>query len=159
MITVIQDNQEKIPWDFTTYSEYIEHQIVKKIPTGDYTILNHETELVIERKRDIDELANNLGNYYARFRRQLLRMTKYKYSYVICEFPRQHVIDYPATSNVSKYHWVNKKPWVPKRTGISLLHQIDTIVEKYHIEFIFSMNRECARYEALNIMRRIDERI
>jgi len=159
MITVIQDSQEKMPWNFRTYTDFVESQVIKKIPTGDYTILGHETEFIVERKKSVDELALNLGQLYTRFRKELVRMREFKEAYIVCEFSSEDLINYPATSNLNKYSWNNKKSPIPRMKGKSMYQQINTIQEVYNLKFIFAMNRANARDTVLNLMKEFDERL
>lgn len=155
---IVQDSQEKLPWNFRTYKE-VEEQIITKIPTGDYTIHGYENEFIIERKKSMDELAINLGKFYTRFRNELIRMREFKEKYIICEFSIEDLINYPASSNIHKYSWKTKKPIEIRMRGSSMSKQINTITEIYGIEFKYCMNRANARETAFNLMKGFNERI
>jgi len=83
---VIIDTREKKPWDFP-------NSVTAKLDTGDYTIEGYEDVVVIERKGRLSEFANNITD--ERFERELERLSKYKYPFVVLEFDMHDIMMYP----------------------------------------------------------------
>lgn len=94
--TIIVDTREKLPYEFENYN--VE---VKKLDTGDYTLKGYEHLLVIEKKRNVIELANSIAKQ--RFWREIDRMKNYKYKFLILDFPIDDIINYPDTAKLPFY--------------------------------------------------------
>ena len=89
---VIRDTREKHGWIFNE-TDSIAGTVVDTMSTGDYTLEGFEDELCIERKSNLTEFANNLLT--ARFERELQRLEKFKYKYIIIEANMDDFIRYP----------------------------------------------------------------
>lgn len=148
--TIIRDTREQTPWEF-----HYEHTVAEEIgtlKTGDYAVKGMEDKLVIERKGCIEEFAGNLGRDYARFARELARMSSYQHAFIICEFPLKDLIEYP-------YHRPNEKLQKESRiTGKYLLKVIMEIQLKYNVNIIFAGSKYFANKAALSLMKRTYER-
>jgi ERCC4-type nuclease len=101
---ILQDIKEKIPWDFTLYSD-VSAQKVKYMKTGDYTVEGHEKSICIERKRTTGEISLNLGSKYKQFKDEFDRMQAFEHRFVICEFPLWLIMDFPKNSGIPKFKW------------------------------------------------------
>jgi len=73
----IIDSREKRPYR-------IEGAIVKKLDTGDYSLVGCEKIMAIERK-SFDDLYNCLSSKLGRFKKQLKRMQSYKYKALLID--------------------------------------------------------------------------
>lgn len=144
---IIQDNQEKIPWNFAFYG--IE-QITKSLNTGDYTLQGYEDVLCIERKSSTGELANNIGMKWAPFKRELERMYDFPEKYLICEFPESNIFNFPLYSTIPKSAWPKMKI-----TANFLCSRIALIQEKYNITVLFADDKFDAEKIAINIFKEI----
>lgn len=99
--TVIRDTREQKGWTFDPQefsSQTCAGTIISKLDTGDYTLLNYEKVLCIERKGGVAEIATNL--FDDRFERELERMLKFPHRLLLCEFTLQDVMDFPARSGI-----------------------------------------------------------
>lgn len=96
--TIIIDTREQQPWTFDSYTT-----AHKKLDTGDYSIQGLEHLLTIERKKSINEIANNIVE--SRFKDVIARMTQYKYSFLLLEFDLEDILIYPIGSNLPKRMW------------------------------------------------------
>lgn len=147
---IIRDTREQTPWEF-----HYEHTVAEEIgtlKTGDYTIKGLEDKIVIERKGCIEEFASNLGREFERFNKELIRMNSYPHAFIICDFPLQHLIEYP-------FHRPNQKlQQESKISGKYLLKQIMEIQLKYNVKIIFAGSKYFANKSALSLMKRIYER-
>lgn len=96
--TIIVDTREQQPWSFDNYSK-----ANIKLDTGDYSIEGLERVLAIERKKSINEIANNIIE--SRFKDVIDRLSKIKYSYILLEFDLENVLSYPIGSSLPKHMW------------------------------------------------------
>jgi ERCC4-type nuclease len=96
--TVIVDTREQQPWSFDNYVK-----ANKKLDTGDYSVEGLENLLAIERKKSINEIANNIVE--SRFKDVIDRLSKIKYAYILLEFDLNNVLNYPIGSSLPKHMW------------------------------------------------------
>jgi len=89
--TVLRDSREKEGhgWEFKQHKPEkrpprCEGMIISTLKTGDYSLLNYEDLLVIERKLDYSELWGNYGKRKC-FEEECERMQSIKYRYIIIE--------------------------------------------------------------------------
>ena len=119
-----------------------------KLYCGDYQSLDNG-RLVIDRKKDLHELCGNVTQQHERFRRELLRARQAGIRLIVlCE----HGQGIERLADV--YFWVNprlfQRKWIvedgrPKQiqaypkavTGPQLVRCIETINERYNVEFMF----------------------
>ena len=142
--TVIIDTREKCPWELT--SSCIRETKYEKLDTGDYSVEGLEDILCIERKMTVSEMAQNINE--ARFKKELIRMRKYRWRYLLLEADLQEVIDYPHGSDLP--------PKVLKRIKVSgayLLKCINRMEASYGVHFIFCGNSHNAAWVAINLMK------
>ena len=142
---IIQDTREKEPWHLTSFAS-VSSQVVETVSAGDYTIRGKETLITIDRKKRPAELANNLGMYKDRFARELERMQRYTFRYVICEFPYEKLLMFPRGSGLPKR--IQRKV---RARGKFLVKQVDKMSEEYGVEFIFCNNRDEAQEKAIEL--------
>jgi len=96
--TIIIDTREQQPWTFEHYTT-----ASRKLDTGDYSIEGMEDTICIERKKSINEIANNITE--SRFIDVVDRMSKFKYAFMLLEFDLEHVLRYPVGSNLPRRLW------------------------------------------------------
>lgn len=96
--TVVVDTREQQPWSFDNYTK-----ANRKLDTGDYSVEGLETVLAIERKKSINEIANNIIE--SRFKDVIDRLSKMKYAYILLEFDLDNVLSYPIGSSLPKHMW------------------------------------------------------
>jgi len=97
--TLLCDTREKNPIvipDNRVFADVIR----KKLDTGDYSIDGFEQYLCIERKGCVAEFAQNV--FQKRFYNELLRMTTYKYPFLLLEFTLEDMLRFPYQSGLSK---------------------------------------------------------
>lgn len=100
--TVVRDTREKVGqgWSYSS-STSCAGTIEKKLNTGDYSLVGYEDLLTIERKGSVTEFAQNIVQ--ARFEKELERLTKFKYKYIILEFAIGKIMNYPQGSGLPPY--------------------------------------------------------
>lgn len=83
------DTREQRALDFTGVCPFV----VKGLKTGDYSLLNHEHEIAIERK-SLSDLHSTVISDRPRFIRELERMRAYSFAAIIIEGTLRDVLDY-----------------------------------------------------------------
>jgi hypothetical protein len=96
--TIIVDTREQQPWLFSHYTT-----ANKKLDAGDYSIEGLENILAIERKKSVNEIANNITE--SRFKDALTRLSQHKYAFLLLEFDIENILSYPIGSNLPKRLW------------------------------------------------------
>ena len=125
---IIDTREQENIWSFANYDE-VKNTHVKKLDTGDYTIVGLEDRLCIERKHTVGELAKNITE--KRFERELERMSEFPHAFLILEFGLNEVDNYPNVSCIP--HRVRKKikirgPYIMKKIAeASINHGISVI--------------------------------
>jgi len=143
---VIIDTKEKYPWALT--SSYILGTEFRHLDTGDYTVEGFEDKLCIERKRTVNEIAQNL--HEKRFGAQLERMAEFPHKYILIESSIQKVIEYPFLEDLPPK--ILKKIRVRGRYILKCLNRIQV---KYNIHIVYCGNTDNAIWVATNIMREV----
>lgn len=101
----VRDSREK---DEQGYFQF--HYHVEKLNCGDYTVGTvdgdgeltvREDLIIVERKKTSSELAVNIGTHRKRFERQLERMSKTRYKFLVCEFTYEEYL-HPERSKLNK---------------------------------------------------------
>lgn len=141
--TIIVDTREQQPWTFDNY-------VVanKKLDTGDYSIEGLQDIFAIERKKSINEIANNIIE--PRFKDVIARMSQLKYSFFLLEFGITDVLNYPIGSNLPKKLWDKIKITPP----FIMKHILDWQL-KYNIKVLFCNNASNAEQVAEYILKKI----
>jgi ERCC4-type nuclease len=96
--TIIVDTREQQPWSFDHYSK-----ANIKLDAGDYSIEGLQHLLGIERKKSVNEIANNITE--PRFKDAIARLAELKYSFLLLEFDIENILNYPIGSNLPKRLW------------------------------------------------------
>jgi ERCC4-type nuclease len=141
--TIIIDTREQQPW---TFEEYVVAN--KKLDTGDYSIEGLQDIFVIERKKSINEIANNIIE--PRFKDVLARLGQLKYSFLLLEFSMTDVLYYPVGSNLPKRLWDKVKI-----TPAFIMKNILDWQLKYNIKVFFCNNASNAEKTAEYILKRM----
>lgn len=119
-----------------------------KLYCGDYQSLDNG-RLVIDRKKDLQELCGNVTQQHERFRRELLRAREAGIRLIIlCEHgsgvERLTDVYFWQNPRLDRMRWIvedgrpKQIPAYPKAiTGPQLLRSLRTINEKYGVDFVF----------------------
>ena len=107
--------------------------IVSKLYVGDYQSLDNP-RLVIDRKKDLQELCGNVTQQHERFQRELIKAQEAGIRLIILV---EHGDDVQSLEDV--YFWDNPRlSESPKATtGKSLYRSLCTIRDRYHVLFEF----------------------
>ena len=150
MFDVVIDTREQVGWSFAN-STLIDNLISQKLDTGDYAIAGLEDKLCIERKKSVSELASNLTD--DRFTRELERMAKFSYKFLLLEFDHYAIDRYPEGSEIPKYMRDKVKIKAPFIVG-----SLTKIAINYDIHVILCGNASYAECIAEKIMKRVYEK-
>lgn len=142
---ILIDTHEIKPFEFAADAE-VDEIISRHIETGDYTIDGFEDMLCIERKASVSEIANNIGE--KRFARQIERMEKIPYRYIVCEFTFEDVVQFPKGSTIPKYKWKHLR--INSKFIVKKLSEYENV---YGIEIIYAGNRAAAKEITLQLMK------
>ena len=115
--------------------------IVSKLYVGDYQSLDNP-RLVVDRKKDLQELCGNVCQQHERFRKELIRAIDAGISLIILV---EHGPDVQTLEDV--YFWDNpRRKGSPKATsGESLYRSLMTIRNKYNVKFEFCTKEETGK--------------
>lgn len=141
--TIIIDTREQQPWNFQEYTT-----AHKKLDAGDYSIEGLQNIFAIERKKSINEVANNIVE--PRFKDAIARLAQCKYSFLLLEFGMTEVLNYPVGSNLPKRLWDKIK--------ISPAFLMKNILDwqlKHNIKVLFCNNSSNAEKTAEYIIKKI----
>lgn len=103
----------------------------EKLDTGDYTIVGYEDLFVIERKGALTEWAHNVNE--ARFDKEMQRLEKFRWPFIILEFTLQDLLNWPNGCNIPK----NKIKSI-KMTNYALLKKTNEYMIAYKTKIIFA---------------------
>lgn len=97
--TIIRDTREKPNhgWWFDE-DDMCAGTIARKVDVGDYSIDGLEKIISIERKESVTELANNVVQ--DRFKKQLAKMSNFKYPFLLLEFHWDEIAGYPWNTDL-----------------------------------------------------------
>lgn len=137
--TIIRDTREQNGWSFPVSSSCLGVKD-KALKTGDYTLIGFEDKFVIERKRNLAEIVNNLRE--KRFFKELNRLDDFDFPYLFLEFTRQEIVNFPYGSGIPQKIW--PKIRVTPQFLMMKLHEIQLEHPKLHIEFVGQYGREVA---------------
>ena len=143
--TIIKDTREKDGWNFEFYDNCKGVEI-RGLKTGDYTVEGLEESLCIERKASTAEISTNLGKERKRFEAELERMSKFSFSYILCEFSCENLMEFPKNSTIPYPRW--KYLRMNGKRMYSLLRSYE---ENYGIEVVFCNNKNEAELKAMEI--------
>lgn len=141
--TIIVDTREQQPWSFDHYAK-----AHRKLDTGDYSIEGLENIITIERKKSSSEFATNIIE--SRFKDVIMRLSQFKYSFLLLEFNLEDLLIYPIGSTVPKKMWDKVKV-----TPAFLIKNILELQLNHNIKVIFCGNASNAEKIAEFIFKKI----
>lgn len=140
MIIQVDSREQK----FDHVTRYFDSQGIKwvksKCVVGDYVNLENPM-VVIDRKKDLQEVAGNVCQQHERFVRELELAKELGYKMII-------LVEEPNITSLPKvcswYNWRRKNN--PKAvTGKTLYRIMNTMQEKYGIEWKFTTKEQCGK--------------
>lgn len=144
MITIQIDSREH-KWEMARIQMQLTSAgcktIVSKLYVGDYQSLDNP-RLVVDRKKDLQELCGNVCQQHERFRKELIRAADAGISLIILV---EHGKDVKTLEDV--YFWDNpRRKDSPKAiSGESLYRSLITIRDKYNVRFEFCTKEETGK--------------
>lgn len=115
--------------------------IVSKLYVGDYQSLDNP-RLVIDRKKDLQEICGNVAQQHERFQRELVRAKEAEIKLIILI---EHGDDIRTLEDV--YFWDNPRLLQSPKTinGKSLYRSLCTIRDRYNVRFEFCSKHDTGR--------------
>jgi len=147
--TVVKDTRERKGWIFPKTSSCV-GMVEQKLNEGDYSILGLETQVIIERKGIVAEFAQNITQ--DRFTRELERLDKIIYPFILLEFTLDDVMKFPVGSGIPKSRWKRLRV-----TPTFIIKRINEIIINHNTQIIF-----CGKHGQMmadSIFRRVLESI
>lgn len=114
--------------------------IRSKLFVGDYTHLDNQT-LCVDTKKDIDEIAGNIcGKQHERFREECIRARDNFIRLVVL------IEEIPPNGDLANWKGTKKRKEGKERgsDGATLKKAMQTMHEKYGVEFEFTTREKCA---------------
>ena len=115
--------------------------IVSKLYVGDYQSLDNP-RLVIDRKKDLQEICGNVAQQHERFQRELVRAKEAEIKLIILI---EHGDDIRTLEDV--YFWDNPRLLQSPKAinGKSLYRSLCTIRDRYNVRFEFCSKHDTGR--------------
>jgi len=139
---VIQDSREKLPWKF-------ENVQVDKLWVGDYTLKGFESQIIVERKKKITEIASNM--FQERFVKVLEKLNGLPNAFIVMEHNMKDIITYPKSA----------PPSIRSKTNVSgafLMKKITQAMLDYpNIKWIWAGTPNQARIFVVSLFKRFLE--
>lgn len=151
--TIIRDTREKTGWNFDPFGNCLGMEC-RVLKTGDYSIKGFEDLVAIERKRNVEEIATNIGKKSVQFEAEMKRMTTIPHSYILCEFNLQELLSFPATSTLSRQQRAQIRI-----TGKFILKRLLEYQMNYNVKILFCGDAYGAYNVACSIFKRVVERM
>jgi hypothetical protein len=149
---VIKDTREKNGYKFSEFERCL-GTVQKRLETGDYSIDGLEELICIERKASVEEIAHNLGQEKERFHREIERMAKYKYRFIILEFSIQDLLDFPEKTKIPES--LKKSVRVH---GKFILKKLMEFQVNNDINVIFAGDKNNGFYFVASLLKRLSEK-
>lgn len=153
--TVIKDSREQDGYTFEKFTgryTSCKGMVVRKLDTGDYSLLGLEDKLCIERKGRVSELAINLGKDKRRFLDEIKRMKDFEFKFLVLEFSLEDVMDFPERSDIPEDKW--------NSIVITNKYMLKMLVEFQmydNIQVVFCGNRKNAKLFINSVLKRVNE--
>lgn len=147
-ISIIYDTREQKPLTFERFLENNNLELIKDtLSCGDYTLggfdipCQIDDSIIIERKKDCQELIGNLGTNWERFKNELEQMSKFKHKFIL-------------VCGDQNFQWLYDKKYT-KLSPAFIFRQLAQIQINYGISIIFLGNRESVEEYIFRIFKRI----
>jgi ERCC4-type nuclease len=150
--TIIKDTREKVGgWDFLP-SDLCLGTEIGTLKTGDYTIKGMESIISIERKKSVSEIAMNVGKKQKPFEKEMVRLSKFKHAFILCEFSVNNILEFPKNSGIPR-----DKIDEVKITGKFILKCLMEYQIEYNVRVLFCDNNHNAIIVANSLFKRLYE--
>jgi len=100
---IVVDTQEQTPYTFEYYGVTTES---RKLKSGDYSVAGYEDQVSVERKTHSDAFGS-LGKGRARFKREMIRLSEYRYAAIIIECNLSSFLERPPCSSMNPIAAIN----------------------------------------------------
>ena len=150
--TVIRDTREREGYHFSKFDKCL-GMVVRKLDTGDYSLVGLEDKICIERKASVVELANNVGVSRRRFMAEIERMKTFPHKFLVLEFSLEQLMDFPEGSDIPDDEIKNLK--ISNKYMLRFLMELQI---NHNVHVIFCGSKKNAKWTVLSILKRINEK-
>ena len=141
-IQIVVDSREQRPYFADGRYDGRTCRTIKKLESGDYSLLGYENQIAIERK-SLADLYNSLTWDRERFKNEFERLRDYEFSCVMVEAPKEMVLHPPKHLCQS-----NANPW-------AIWQSILAWMTRYPTRWLFEFNREYAEATTFDLLRHL----
>lgn len=131
--TICVDTREKYSWTFTAAvnAGKVSGISIETLKEGDYCLKENPELVIIERKRNVNELYLNFVNHMDRIEAEMIRLQKYKFRYIIVEQT------WDALYDISNFKYL-KKAATKKWAGSMIMGRLIYLMNTYNVHVIFA---------------------
>ncbi|MBC8466065.1 hypothetical protein H8D57_03475 [bacterium] len=138
-LTIVIDTREQLPFSFNTEIDVIR----KSLLTGDYSLLEYENQVAVERK-DINDFVQSVIHQRERFLREMIRLS---------EMPFRCVVVEASWSDILRHHY---------RSGAdprSVVGSALSIIVDYGVPVYFCSDRQLALAFTEKYLKRVHRKL
>jgi hypothetical protein len=129
-VPILRDTREKKPWDFSK-DKYFDGQKDVALKTGDYSLEGYEDDIVVERKKDVNELIANFTTDKRRIYDEVERLKKFRFAAIVVEQNLAEVLN-------SENYYVARKFKNRNAPVAIVINNLLTIMMQHGIHVIFA---------------------
>jgi hypothetical protein len=129
-VAILRDTREKKPWDFSG-DKYFNGQKDVALKSGDYSLDGYEDQIVVERKKDANELIANFTTDKRRIYDEIHRLKEFKFAAIVIEQTLEDILD-------SKSYFVSRKFKHRNAPVAIVINNLLTIMIQHGIPVIFA---------------------
>ena len=148
--TVIRDTREREGYHFSKFDK-CQGMVVRKLDTGDYTLLGLEDKICIERKGCVEEVAINFGKKKKQFLAEIERMKEFPHKFILLEFSLEDLMKFPEDTRIPNKNSV-------KITGKYILRTLMEFQVNDNVHVVFCENKHNAFLYANSLFKRINSK-
>jgi len=148
--TVIRDTREREGYHFSKFDKCL-GMVVRKLDTGDYTLVGLEDKICIERKGCVEEVAINFGKKKKQFLAEIERMKEFPHRFILLEFTLEDLMKFPQDTRIPNKSSV-------KITGKYILRTLMEFQVHDDVHVVFCGDKNNAFLYANSLFKRINEK-
>ena len=125
--------------------------VVRKLDTGDYTLVGLEDKICIERKGCVEEVAINFGKKKKQFLAEIERMQEFPHRFILLEFTLEDLLKFPQDTRIPNKSSV-------KITGKYILRTLMEFQVNDDVHVVFCGDKHNAFLYANSLFKRINSK-
>ena len=125
--------------------------VVRKLDTGDYSLVGLEDKICIERKGCVEEVAINFGKKKKQFLAEIERMKEFPHRFILLEFTLEDLMKFPEDTRIPNKSSV-------KITGKYILRTLMEFQVNDDVHVVFCGDKHNAFLYANSLFKRINSK-